>query len=171
MNPKKDQVLNIVLGALVVVAVILGLTLIKNDEKKNLADKLTPPVSNSTATPNLNLTEEEMAVLKTPTPDSSEEERQKHFELAASLAVSTGELDLTGCDADPLVLKTGSDKKIKVVNNGNNPVEMVFDPVKRFTIPAAGFAVLSDIFDRGPGLYGYGCDASPSATGLFFVTE
>ena len=163
MNFKKHS-LNIILGALVVAAIVLGYILIKGSGGKEKT-----PESETTA-PAASLLEEEQKVLATPPPDASNEEKDRHFQLALKLATEAEALDVTGCQSKPVVMKT-TQKGVRVKNNDAVDHEIVFDAEKRFKIPAEGSVNLTGLFDKGPGLYGYGCDSSPTATGLFFVTE
>ncbi|MBI2013342.1 MAG: hypothetical protein HYS87_00700 [Candidatus Colwellbacteria bacterium] len=109
-------------------------------------------------------------VLNTPGQDATDEERRQHFELAAMLAEEADLLDITGCKADPVVLKLTDQETFGVKNDDIVPHVLRISDEIEFTVEANSTTGLKADFGHGVGLYGYGCDGSTGAIGLFLVT-
>lgn len=116
------------------------------------------------------LTEDELTVLRTPTQHATEDARRQHFLLAQELAVESDTFTITGCIADPVVIAAPEHSTITVVNNDDSEHQLQFSPDYIFPIPANGQAEIEVEFGFGPGTYGYGCDNSTGARGVFMVT-
>lgn len=117
------------------------------------------------------LTSEESAVLNTPDINASVEERQRHFELARSIAQDADYLDIGGCSASPVVLRTKKGLQVMARNQNTSDHTIVFNQDLIYPIPAGETKKLEDVFKQGAGLYGYGCDAYPGTAGLILVTD
>ena len=63
-----------------------------------------------------------------------------------------------------------SGETLIVKNNDLVDRSVVFNADKTYPVPAESTKNFTDVFDRGLGIYGYGCDISTGAVGLFFVT-
>jgi len=119
----------------------------------------------------LGITEEERAALAHPEKDAPLEEKQRHLELVRKVAKEARYLDITKCTiATPVVLKVKYEEEILVKNSDNIPHTIVFDAENIMSIPANSTTNITPSFERGPGTYGYGCDKTPHAAGLFLVT-
>ena len=110
-----------------------------------------------------------MDVLKTPGPNASTAERQKHFELALSAAQAATTLQITSCKSNPTVLRTKNGSTFKVKNNDAVEHVLLFDKDHIYKLGANSTTSIKADFGRGAGLYGYGCDKSSEAAGLIFV--
>jgi preprotein translocase subunit YajC len=115
------------------------------------------------------LTPQEQDILNVPF-EGTEDEKRKHFELVSTVAKDSNVIDIGGCIADPIVAKISETSDLIVKNSDNTPHKILFDQNNIFDIPPNGEVVLKDIFTKGQGLYGYGCDDGRSA-GLFIVTK
>lgn len=112
----------------------------------------------------------EQNVLQVPAENATDEEKQRHFDLAVSLARESQALEITNCKANPIVLKIENGKSFTVVNKDSVEHALVLTPELRFVIPAESPKTIAADFGKGPGLYGYGCDGIPRLMGLFLVT-
>ena len=108
-------------------------------------------------------------VLKTPGPNASKEAKRAHFLLAQQLAKEVEYLDITGCKANPVVMKAKAGSTIKVRNQDAQKHSIVLDRDRQSEIPPEGINVAAVNFYNGEGLYGYGCDNSTNAVGMFLV--
>jgi len=119
----------------------------------------------------LGIMEEERAALAHPANDAPAEEKQRHLELVQKVAKEARYLDITKCTiATPVVLKVKYEEEISVKNSDNIPHTIVFDAKNTISIPANSTTNISPGFEHGPGTYGYGCDQTLHAAGLFLVT-
>lgn len=178
---KKDIILFGIILILLGVAVVLGYAIYRQTMAPPLSEeKAAPPESVPSAqAPEIvqpqntgdELTEEQRAVLATPAPNASEAEKQKHFQLAQSLAKSASYLDITKCSlAEPLVLKIEQGRKFIARNEDVVEHVIVMDAKRTFSVPSKGTKEITADFGHGPGLYGFGCDTVPHAVGMFLVT-
>jgi len=120
----------------------------------------------------LGITEDEWTALAHPTQDASVEEKQSHFELVQKIAKEALILDITGCKAaNPVVLKVKLDTPITVKNQDSIEHAIVFNTDNIFSIPANTTVDIKPDFQFGLGTYGYGCDQTPHAIGIFLVTQ
>jgi hypothetical protein len=113
--------------------------------------------------------EDRTAVLQTPRNTSTKEERDAHFKIVQRLAVMSETLDVSGCNPNPLVLKHRQIQDIQVTNKDDVPHELQVNPQHLYTVPAHGSISIPPDFGSGTGVYGYGCDNSLNAVGLFFI--
>jgi|AP45_3_1055517.scaffolds.fasta_scaffold34775_3 hypothetical protein len=119
----------------------------------------------------LGIMEEERVALAHPAKDAPAEEKQRHLELVQKVAKEAQYLDITKCTiATPVVLKVKYKEEIFVKNSDNVPHTIVFDAENTISIPANSTTNITPGFEHGPGTYGYGCDQTPHAAGLFLVT-
>jgi len=120
----------------------------------------------------LGITEDERAALAHPGEDAPVEEKQSHFELVQKIAKEALILDITGCKAaNPVVLKVKLDTPITVKNQDSTDHAIVFDTDNIFSIPANTTMDIKPDFQFGLGTYGYGCDQTPHAVGIFLVIQ
>ena len=118
----------------------------------------------------LGISEEEHAAIDVPSNDASVEEKQKHFELVQKVAKEAAFLDITKCEvADPVVLKVKLGEPIAVKNQDDVEHALVLNEKNAFPIPANSTKEIEPDFAFGPGTYGYGCDGTPHAVGIFVV--
>jgi hypothetical protein len=102
-------------------------------------------------------------------PSASEQLKQRHFMLAVSLATADEYLDIGNCTASPLVLKVKDRASFKARNKDTILHRIAIDSQHVFSIPAKSTQTLTADFGKGPGLYGYGCDAGTKTAGLILV--
>ena len=127
------------------------------------------------------------SVIPAPIPESIE--AQEYEVLSAIRAVSTGEeiaqlwealravakenqtLEFVGCVGNPIVLSMPNDSKFTVKNSGTEAITLLVAS-REYTISAGSEQELIAGFERGGGLYGYGCrSASATFGGMIIVTE
>ena len=156
----KTEYLNVLLIILVFIALVLGYTIYRELQLESEIEK-----------PSRILSLDELNVLNTPGVGASEEERNQHFDLVVRLATTTGELNISGCTPTPVVLAIKRGEELVVRNDDSADRSIVFNEESIYSIPARSTQTITGFFERGPGIYGYGCDALPNAVGMFFVTE
>lgn len=119
-------------------------------------------------------TSEERAVLNYPGADVSEAEWTNFLVLVAKLAVETNTITIgADCSVSPVVTKTPlvAGKKFTLRNTDSVPHTISFNNPPNYTVPAGGTAQLPVDFGGIPGIYGYGCDNSPTPVGLIQVLQ
>lgn len=157
------------LGGLVVVAVVLAVLVYKKNGGGSYVER---PQANFPASGQQSLVVPGSGdVLSAPGPNATEAERQAHGQLVASSAVETKSIDLTSCQAKPLVSRFREGAEITLINNDPVPHVMVFNPSLTFPVPAKSSSKIKANFGYGPGIYGFGCDQSPMAVGMILLTE
>ncbi len=115
------------------------------------------------------LTPAEQEVLKTPQRNATEAERKAHFEKVIPLAKEAEFLDISTCLGDPVVMRIKQGGKFTVRNNDTREHIIQMNEKLQFAVPAEGSKEITADFGFGPGTYGYGCDNSAGAAGIFFV--
>jgi len=164
---------NIAIVVLIVVALVLGFAIKNKGGDKAPVD--TPSngggVSAGADQRDLSrLSDDERATMDIPY-NGTDEEKQTHFDLAASLARESDALDLSGCLGSPLVMVVSVGSDLKVKNSDSVSHRLIFDQDTSFDIPAGKTETIKDVFSQGVGLYGYGCDQHAGVAGLFLVTQ
>ena len=108
------------------------------------------------------------SILNFPPPDASDADRQAHAELVFSAAEDTDVLDITACKADPIVTRIATGDSILVKNDDDGDHVIKFMNLE-FRIEANSEKEITFDFDKGTGIYGFGCDSVPGGAGLFAV--
>ena len=114
-------------------------------------------------------TSEERDVLKSPPQNAPQADIDKHFALASKLSKESDTLDIANCRSNPLVLRIGLNKNLKIVNNENIDHRLIFDEDHQYKISKNNTTTVKTDFGRGPGLYGYVCEGV-GLTGFILVT-
>jgi hypothetical protein len=140
-------------------------------EAQKYEDEESPMINVLPSAEELGIIEEERAALAHPEKDAPLEEKQRHLELVQKVAKEARYLDITKCTvANPVVLKVKYEEAILVKNSDNIPHTIVIGTNDIISIPANSTTNIMPAFEQGPGTYGYGCDQTPHAVGLFLVT-
>ncbi len=138
------------------VALILGFLLVSKfspKTKETASIEKTPSLIN-----NGQFTEDEIKLLKPPGPGASKDIVEEHNKLAAKLAVTGTEVDISECKAKPLVLQSSQTSKVKMKNSGKAQVSISFDGKKNVKVATGKSAEINSELVHGPGLYGYLCE-------------
>lgn len=162
----KTKYLNVLLIILAFIALILGYTIIYREGGPRPGQEVKKYAPTSSE-----LRSDEFAVLNTPGPDASEEERNRHFDIVVRLATAAEELNISECTPTPVVMTIKEGETLIVRNDDSVDRSIVFDQENIYPIPARSTQKIAGLFERGLGIYGYGCDSLPTAVGMFFVTE
>ena len=173
---EKNKIITVLIIILAFIALVLGYAIYRERfasfDKKSVSGTQFAQTQDFQAPqsqgPALYSGDDERAVLNAPSPDAPEEERQAHFELAKSVAQDAEYLDITGCVGSPLVLKVKGNEPISVRNDDAVEHSIGFNNAL-YPISAGGTTEVAFDFHSGPGLYGYGCDTSQGAAGMFLV--
>lgn len=165
---KNEEKMNIAVVFLIVVAVMLGYMIFQQSRPKS-----TDRIEKAGAAQALfqDLADKERAVLNVPSQDSTQEEKQQHFELVLRIAKEADYLDISQCIPSPVVFKVKNDERFTVKNPDAVEHTIGLDPDHIFSVPAQSTKTIVADFGHGAGLYGYGCDASTKAVGLFLVAQ
>jgi hypothetical protein len=178
MTKKMKQQHLILVGILVVVLVAAGAFALK---MKGVTPPGTPAVTGGVAAngndapvippdgskPPL---EYQKQVLNVPDDKAPDSEKLKYFELAQTLARDADYLEIKNdCDLYPLVLYSRLGSSIKIRNSGDNNAIIQVNNDHRYEIPARETKTITADFGSGQGIYGYSCNESPKAMGIFFV--
>jgi plastocyanin len=99
----------------------------------------------------------------------NEREKKAHFELVAPLSIEADVLDISACLGDPLVLRVEGGTTFTVRNKDSKEHTIQISEKLQFTVSPGKTKEIKADFGFGRGVYGYGCDNSPSAAGIFFV--
>ena len=167
---KRETFFYLAIVLLALVAIVLGYLIYQQQFSEESTSQESLTRSGIEQTPQKKSTDEIVEVLNIPPPDASQEEKQKHFELALREAKEASYLDITQCTlAAPVVFKVREGESFEVRNNDTEPHTIIINPENTFTIPAKESRDIAPDFVQGPGLYGYACDNVPRAVGMLFV--
>lgn len=166
----------VVIVILAVIAVVLGYTIYNQSTSNKTAPRETEqPTRNVTSTPigskAAALTVDERLALQTPGANATEAERKAHFDAAVRAAKYVNTLDISQCIGTPVVLRVAAKQTLTVNNPDTQDHVIVIDKDHTYIVPASGKKEIVIDFGKGGGLYGYGCDASQTTSGLFLVGQ
>lgn len=158
---------------LAVIAVILAIAIFREAiPKRARPTRQEPPTQQispaPSSAPNASSPEEKQQLLGI-RQDSSEEEKKRHADLVQRLARDAAYLDITDCDPQPIVMRLKDGGEFTVKNSDAGEREIGIDPQHIYTIPGRGERKIKVDFGHGPGVYGYGCNKSSGAVGMFLV--
>lgn len=80
-------------------------------------------------------------------------------------------LDVSGCKPKPLVLKVADKGTFTAKNQDSAAHTINFDEAHTYTIPASGSLEITGDFGKGPGNYGYLCDAGTNIVGILLLVQ
>ena len=167
---KKNIGMALVLGGLAGLAIVLGLKVYHKSTDSVVVESRSGNQSADVAVAEGDeRTLAEKEALQTPPKGASEAAKKAHFEKVIPLAVESDTLDVGKCIGKPVVLKVKAGAAFTVRNNDERDHTIQMSDKLQFIIPAHGTKMITPEFDYGPGVYGYGCDNSQSAAGIFFV--
>ena len=164
----KQKLPYIAIVLLIVIAIVLNIaidkkySLIKENQQKKSSAVL--PV---TLTP-ASLTER---LLKLPSKDTTSEQQRQHFLLVEQHAVPSAFLDISGCRGNPTVIAVTKGKSVQIKNTDKIAHEISLNQSTHYAIPAKSSQSYQIPFEKGRGIYGYACDHSGKADGVFFVEQ
>jgi hypothetical protein len=103
--------------------------------------------------------------------DSPEDEKMKHYQFAISIAKEAEYLNITDCKSNPLVWKVKNGTMVKLKNGGSTEATITMDDKHIYSVAAKSTKSIKADFGMGEGLYGYGCNNSPTPVGMILVTH
>ena len=111
-------------------------------------------------------------VLAFPGENATEEEKERHGQVAIAAAVNVNILDISGCTPKPLVIEVGYGESIEI-KNSDTVSHLLYHGEGRITVPAHGTRgiVVSDFVGirGGDGVAGYACD--DVLAGIFYINS
>lgn len=142
------------------------------DTQTNTEQKEAKPVLLSDPEYDKNLTAEQKQLFYSPGPDATAEEKQAYFDLATKVAKSGNIISINDCTASPDVLKVKLGENISVKNTGSADIKFGLGAANKVSIKAGQTVAVKDLFTKGAGLYGYGCENSAvrRAIGMVLIT-
>jgi len=167
----------------IVVLVLVGLTLgyfiyqgsISNKDDQNMAPEISNTINNEAEqtdstgtspvppTPNPN----KEAILKFPDENASAEEKTKHADLVSENAVKADSLNLTDCQADPVVLAVDKGGVITAKNDGEIAISINTGGDELIIEKKSQIQINTDSFFGGTvGDHGYGCSTVSGLAGV-----
>jgi plastocyanin len=90
-------------------------------------------------------------------------------ELVSQTALPGTTIEIAGCVAVPEALAIDAGNDFTVTNAGKVPHTLVLNPTTTFLIPANSSKTIKANFEKGPGIYAFGCDNKQGAVGVFLV--
>jgi hypothetical protein len=109
------------------------------------------------------------AIRQTPEKNSPSSTKAAYFEVIKRLGKDTDSVDLSGCLSNPIVARVKLGSTVTITNKDSSPHQLQINPEHTYTIPAKGSLPVKVDFGFGAGWYGYGCDSSNGAAGVFWV--
>lgn len=182
-NSVFNKVSNDILVILLVTALVLGYLLYQKVHTKPQMFLQDQEIENGTSEPVVQyipvdpsglppLSEDEQAVLNPPSTGATEEEFRAHALRVEKMGMASGELGIgAGCRISPIVLKTQLGKEMTFKNYDTVPHTIFFNERLSFAVPANASITVPVGFEKGAGIYGYGCDQNPRAAGMMLVAE
>jgi hypothetical protein len=109
--------------------------------------------------------------LNVPGDKASDADKLKYYELVQTLARDADYLEIkNNCELYPIVLYARLGKPIQIRNTGDTTSTIQVNNDHRYDIPARDSKTITADFGSGHGIFGYSCNESPKAMGVFFVT-
>lgn len=159
----------LILTLLLLIAIILGYAIARKLPLKSIESTFRDEPDAAPSNPASEQAGERERIGQVPDQNAPEEVKLAYYELVNRLGKSSLTLNISGCRADPLVLKIASGSSLTIQND--DPVARSVNLGSRnFPVPANGSLLITASFDTGPGVYGYGCDRGASTTGVLFIT-
>ncbi len=146
----KDLQKNIII-VLCLVALIIGFLIYKQKYPTKLTETSSSEVTDKTGQ---KLSDEQY--LFSIRNNSTEEEKQRHYQFAVNIAQSSPVLKLAECKSTPLVWRVANNSQIKIQNDNNIDVVLTFNSTHSYAVSANSSKLIKAEFGNGPGLYGYG---------------
>ena len=160
MDKGSNKTIYIIIGVLALVALLLGFFVMGGPDLMNSTDNDADDrqAGEYASDPD--------DVLSFPGPDASDEEKQAHSELVFSMAQDTDVINITQCEADPVVARmaVGGSVTFKNSDDGAHVIRMLGAD---YEVAANSEILVTPDFSNGTGVYGYGCDSVPGGAGLF----
>ena len=163
---------SILIVSLIIIAAILGVIIyLAGGNLPNKSGGTNNKSQNSSLlSSNNDIVGEEAEVLSFSS-DMTEEQKLKHNELVGKLAKEGPSVNVTGCKPSPLVYKLKDGSTITLRNDDSVEHIIMIDPAHIYTAKAKSLTKIVADFGQGPGNYGYKCDDSQGAAGVFLVTS
>jgi plastocyanin len=96
---------------------------------------------------------------------------QEKIDTIQTLAKDTGYLDISGCRANPLVMKVRKGKTFTIINLDEKDHTITIEGARELVIPANSESDFTADFAGDVGLYGYTCDNMQGGTGVLSVVN
>lgn len=110
----------------------------------------------------------EQNIIIPPASNATEAEKREFFDKISGIAQEAPYLQIEAdCIVNPLVIQLRSDI-FRVKNTDINDHTLTFDPANSFFIRTGETKHFKIIFNKGPGIYGYGCGHSMNAVGMVY---
>ncbi|MBI5134422.1 MAG: hypothetical protein HZA81_03515 [Candidatus Taylorbacteria bacterium] len=155
------------IGGLVLAALVLGYLIYVEKNPGSSLGRSSSPSADKGQTVGTDVE----AILNTPAVDDLEERKRQHAERVLEAAVKTDTINISTCVANPTVAMVAFGQKITFVNDDSVEHMIGFNIEDRYSVPAKSKKEIVADFEKGKGIYGYGCDASQRAIGMIVVTE
>jgi len=116
---------------------------------------------------------ERAAILEVPGPNASQEEKDRYFQLMVKFAQPTGNISLTNCQPDPLVLWVREGQSFTITNKDNAAHTVQITEAHKYQVDPQGSKTVKADFGGGPGESGIFCDPTDGAkiVGVIHVTK
>ncbi len=170
-----DTIFTLFTGFLVITAIVLGWQIWQTTRtsKTPLTTVTTPAPSASpivTASSSPTSADDEKQLLNTPSQTSSQADKNTYAQLVSKYVKAVDNFDIKNCSPQPLAAQVKDGMIFTAKNSDSSPHTLLLDSAHRYQIPAKGQLKITANFGHGPGIYGYGCDQSTGAVGIFLVT-
>ena len=117
------------------------------------------------------LSEVQQEILLDAKPHDTVEDRLRYSRLLDSHAKTSQLIDISTCVAVPLVSRVDYNKEVIFQNNHTEERVIKFGNRMAIAIPPQTAAVVEDLYDRGQGLYSFGCDTIDHSIGVLIVED
>lgn len=169
MNISSNMIRAILLG--IAVVILAGGAYLLYMNGFGISDVEAPTTPGSEQAPSGEEPTDSADVLRTPGQDASEEELREYYQRVEALAVTATQIDISGCVADPAVVKISRGSSVSFTNSDEDPHTIIMGGVPTYTVQPGATLNATPEFSQGAGLYAYSCDqASSSAAGIFIVS-
>ena len=170
-----SKILTILIVVLALAAVGLGYAIVKQqrgDKSNFLFERRFSQDRSVESSLDMSVEEREKLVLEAPGQDASQEEKERHFQIAQSIAEVAQYLDITNCKkGNPVVFQVKEGQEFTVKNDDSVSHTVSLGEKQNFPVPEKSTKTILPEFDKGPGVYGYGCDGSAKEVGMILVVQ
>lgn len=116
------------------------------------------------------LTPEEKEAMDTPNQGDSEEIKRAFQGKVEKAAKDADTIDIANCQPRPPIAKMKQNATFTFKNSDTTDHIVAFSQEKSYTVKKNSSVTVTADFLQGPGIFGFGCDQSPTEVGLILTT-
>lgn len=171
-TPNLNLVMNTVIGFLILLVLLLGYFVYQKLANSSI-DSPSSQVNQIEDTMNNSGDADLRVALNPPPRGATEDEFRTYFQAVQRVTVDTDSVDIVaGCSISPSVVRLSPTSHMTFNNTDIVDHTISFDKDFSFVVSAGhSTTTIVNLTDVTEGLFGFGCDQSPTASGMVWVTS